>query len=930
MKAFIRKIVDVRQGEVERTWIMFSYIFLILASHLILKSMTRSLFLKNLGSDQLPFVYLLMASVGGVLAVFQARLAARVRLDRLIYGTTLFLMGNLLIFRGLYSLDVTAAWFYYGLYIWASFFGILTTSQFWLLANYLFDPREAKRLFPLLAAGAILGGISGGYLTHALVKQIGGTPNLTFFCIILLGATLLLINLAWRRKGEWASGGRRKQEDGRVGEVFTLIRNSRHLGFLLGIAALTELVSQIADFQFSTYVGEKIAETDDLTKFLGFWLSNLSVISLLFQVLCAGVIIRRFGVGASLLFLPLTLLMASVWVFLSYGLIPILALKMGDGAFRYSIHKAGLELLLLPIPSEIKKKTKTFMDMFANFLAQGVSGGLLLIFYTWLRLSVAQISLVSVGLIGIWLALALMARREYVSSLRQALIKRSIDAETLATAIEDEATVKVLMVTLASPNERQVVYALQLLESVQGVDLSSSLRPLLGHPSAEVRLRALRLLRRPGEDGLLPEVKSLLHDLDEKVRREAVRYLTRFSPRPAPELLGQWLQEEDEGLRGAALYCVAEQPAMAASLLSPGLIRSFLKQGPEVRRQVADALGILGETAYRSILLELLEDPDPRVRKQAIISAGRTRSPELIPALLRHLGDRLHRRTTREALAAYGDAMIGPLADYLNDIDVPISLRHSFPRVLGLIHSQRAVNVLLDSLRQPDKILRYQSIKALNKLHVHSPELRLDRRVDEALAYEIRKYYQLLSVLYAIEKGEETGTGGSEERRDGGNASPLSPFRSPPLLLQRTLRERLDDHLELIFRLLGLRYPPRDIYNAYVATISPHRAIRANAVEFLDNILPHHLKRMLLPMVEELPTEQVLQSANGFLDVHPGDRKEALRRLASDNDPWLRACTLYEIGTRGLSELRPLVELAREDKDPLVQETAVAVLKRYF
>ena len=178
MNALLRKLVDLREGEGARAAFMIGYIYLIIFSYLILKPMTRSLFVKNLGPEQLPFAYMLVALVVGIVAVLYARLAAKIRLDRLINGTTIFLMSNLLLFWWLLTAGIKSPFLYFGLWIWASIYGVLTVSQFWLLANYVFNPREAKRIFPLLAAAAIAGGISGGYFTRAVVKQIGGTANL--------------------------------------------------------------------------------------------------------------------------------------------------------------------------------------------------------------------------------------------------------------------------------------------------------------------------------------------------------------------------------------------------------------------------------------------------------------------------------------------------------------------------------------------------------------------------------------------------------------------------------------------------------------------------------------------------------------------------------------------------------------------------------
>ncbi|MFQ5771102.1 MAG: hypothetical protein ACE5HX_11240, partial [bacterium] len=121
-----------------------------------------------------------------------------------------------------------------------------------------------------------------------------------------------------------------------------------------------------------------------------------------------------------------------------------------------------------------------------------------------------------------------------------------------------------------------------------------------------------------------------------------------------------------------------------------------------------------------------------------------------------------------------------------------------------------------------------------------------------------------------------------------------------------------------------------DIYNTFAAATSSNRTIRANAIEFLDNILSKDLKSIFLAVVEDVPANQILQQANGFLEVSINNRREALEYLVTDSDPWLSACALYEIGKSGLvDEFRALLERAKEDHDILVQETANLVLKQF-
>ena len=58
---------------------------------------------------------------------------------------------------------VAVAFYLFGLII-----GILLISQFWTLANDVYDPRQAKRIFGFIGAGASLGGFAGATMTSTL------------------------------------------------------------------------------------------------------------------------------------------------------------------------------------------------------------------------------------------------------------------------------------------------------------------------------------------------------------------------------------------------------------------------------------------------------------------------------------------------------------------------------------------------------------------------------------------------------------------------------------------------------------------------------------------------------------------------------------------------------------------------------------------
>ena len=114
------------------------------------------------------------------------------------------------------------------------------------------------------------------------------------------------------------------------------------------------MVAKLVDYQFGGIAAGLIPDPDKLTGFFGFWLSTFSVISLILQLFFTRKIIERFGVTSSLLFLPGSISLAVIILFLFPGLLAAAVfLKMADGSLKQSLNKAAMELLIMPIPTQM-------------------------------------------------------------------------------------------------------------------------------------------------------------------------------------------------------------------------------------------------------------------------------------------------------------------------------------------------------------------------------------------------------------------------------------------------------------------------------------------------------------------------------------------------------------------------------------------------
>ena len=163
------RVVTVHQGDGVIALLMFAYSFLAMASYNILKPLTRSRFISDLGSDNLPYVLLASAVVIGLLMHWYTTAAGRLARRHVIPATQSAIMALLVIFSLL--LRTGADWVTVAFYLFGQILGVLLISQFWTLANDVYDARQAKRLFGFIGAGASLGGAAGAALVTIIVTR---------------------------------------------------------------------------------------------------------------------------------------------------------------------------------------------------------------------------------------------------------------------------------------------------------------------------------------------------------------------------------------------------------------------------------------------------------------------------------------------------------------------------------------------------------------------------------------------------------------------------------------------------------------------------------------------------------------------------------------------------------------------------------------
>lgn len=892
-------LVQWRQGEARRTVGLFLYLALVVGAFITARVARDALFLSRYDIGTLPYMYAWVALVMVVAGAAYSRVADRFRHQNLGLVLTASLLSLVLVLRGLVAGRLP--WVYPVLYVFVEMMGGLLTIQFWTFAHDVFDTRQAKRLFGLVGAGGVVASVVVG-LTIGGVGRILGAENLLLVCAALLFMCLVLQTLLRRiapadvPAPKESPAGRRRSLLSDWTQVFSV----RHMRWVAWITVLTFAVVTVVDFQFKVVARyAHLNRENELAAFFGAFHGVCGLMSILVQVLLTSRLMTRWGVARTLAVMPALLLMGTATFMVVPALWSATLLRGTDAVLRYTLHDAASQVLYLPLSGRWSGRARAFVDGVLKHLAQGLAGLAIAILAPRLDPHVEWLGFGSVvGLIP-WLGATWSLRREYVRALSDTLEeRRRISLNSVASMAADEQALGLVRETLAASDEHHVLHALEILPFMRRQDWSRDLDRLLEHESPRIRQEALRLLANENAAPFLERIRARMADADPGVRAEAVgTYCSMLQERALPRVEG-FLDDEAFEVRGAAISGFLRFGGLDGILAAAEPLKVLL-QSPQAEARGCGAR-VVGQSGIRSLfrnLLPLLADPDHGVRVHAVEAAGRLGSAELLLPLLQRLADRHTRRAAVQSIAAFGSRAHATLRIVLANPREDPNIRRQVPRVLSRIGEQGSLDLLTRALEDQDARLRHAALQGIVSLRERFASLRADRESLRRLLHtELKQVYQFQAILCETE-----------------------PLQAE--LLKDCLENLRQQALERVWLLLRSLFPEPAMESALRNLASPHRTIRANALEVLENLLDEENRRCVVPIIES-PSQRLVQIGDALFVLMHRDGPGWLSELLGSAHAWTVVCALDAIRRRALAGFSSLIRGLLGHPEALVREEA--------
>lgn len=875
-------------------------------------------FLKEAGPSKIPVMYLLNAVFMLVIYSGYSRLVDRVARHKFLIGMQIATAVAILTLR--FLIPARFEWLPAVIFCTVESLFLLFMMHFWTFANGVFDPREGKRIFPLLAGAGLMGTIAGSLICKPLSAWIG-TINLFF---VWAGTLLLCIPLALRAyKSQVQAGTEHKLEskDAPAAGFFESVGYVWSVPLLRTLTYMTIpmwVVIYVIEFHYYRTMNSVFPDQDELTGFLGLFVGLCSVAGLILQVTLTGRLLQRFGVGATTLIYPFSLTVGTVaLMFYSlfppsehHGLMNITALvalsRFCDIAIYFSVFDSASQLLYNSLPDEKRGQGRAFVSGIIMPLSTASAGAMLL----WMDGSAQplhNIAFVGLNLAFLLVVFGLNINGDYLKALLFNLNSRDVDLRSQAMSefgkLEDTETRFVLLQSVSSSDEEAALFALTMLrENNEDHELVEDLAEILPDASDRVKAAILAVIHDRGTKASASVVRPHVTSENPAVRAAAVRALGKISDSSTAGELESYLEDEDEDVQTEAIIALLKRDL----LKDDKPLRRFMKSKKlEDLRRTTHIITESGREEMISLLFELGSEKDNERQTVVLQSMGRTHDPRIVPYLAGFLRHPVLGAVAADALTEASRDITPVIAELKAQTD-PDTIAELI-RCLGRAGRPEAIAAAAGYLvNHPTRVMN-AAIETLSRLKTKLTETGLDE--DEIAAHFPD------SVRSAV--SEAIGAIVNRMRKDQACIPYLKSMENPALDLLLDAVERANRAREgLALSGLGILNDSRFVQTARMNLASSERRSRAEAIEMIEG-LGQEGRTLALALEERYAAEP------GPVEEHP----ELFRELIGQKrDPWLCICALYAVGMLKLKGFESDINPLQDHEDRSIRLNAALAL----
>ena len=324
-----------------------------------------------LGEDRVADLWVANAIASMAIVLIYAWIVARVRRSVFLpwtYGSIAVALAAVGAVLRANEQSITTGQFFY---VFISVLILFIVSVFWSSLLDVFDSDQAKRVFPVIAAGGTAGALIGPLSTDLTVNAIGNsgilfTGSALFGVAIILQRVLITLWRSGLTTGAGGAAGPRPPDQGLGGNWWAGVTLVLRSPYLLAIALFVMLLSTVSTFLYFEQlrlVALTFPDSAERTRVfarLDWVVQSLTIAA---QLFITGRVAARLGLVVLLSMVPVAMIFGflALAVFNTFAVLTVVFVARRAG--EYAFVRPGREMLWSVFDSETKYKAKNFVDV---------------------------------------------------------------------------------------------------------------------------------------------------------------------------------------------------------------------------------------------------------------------------------------------------------------------------------------------------------------------------------------------------------------------------------------------------------------------------------------------------------------------------------------------------------------------------------------
>lgn len=885
-------------------WVVL-LLFLIRTSSILFNNFAETAFLKRFGVEYLPIVQVINSFSTFFVMAFITGLMAKIPGSRMLGYLLLFCGISLAALRFVVPLGFELI--YPVLYILKAQYEALLVLLFWNLANDLFNTRQSKRLFPLITAGGVIGGIVGSFTTPPLAKFIS-MDNLMFAYLVTTSMGAVVVKMMGARFPALLVKEPKKRKKSKKGmpfvqefkDILPLMKQSTLVKILILLTLLPNVAIPIINYQFSYAVNDTFATQGGMLNFFGYFRGAMNIVSL-FILLFVGRVYGRWGLPVVLMFHPVNYMIAFAAFLLRFNIFSAMYARISTNVIRTTMNNPARAVLMGLFPVEYRAVIRPFLRGTVVRIGILAGSGIIIASEGWFH--PRYLSIAAMVFVGAWILTNLWLKKSYSNILLDLITRNIIDLKSLeekdvGSVFADKAIQSRLIQDFLNARGRDAIWYAALLKPQAIPDFDRYILQVIEQNDDATRIELLSMLPPGAAKDAIPVLKRLI-------------------------------DPEKRGLTIAAVKAANRLPPDQSKVFSKEIFET--QQDPEVKAYAVSGLYRLDPQKYRQIIDAWLDAGDPAQRRAGVIAAGESEDPLYAPRLKTLLSE----ETDETIIPHILTALRAVNGEETNDLVTPY-----------LQHPKEAVRLAaLDACQIEDDGSLKTAIQMMNdvseQIHTRAKEKIENADYENAgilvaslnIPYrQVREgLFDLLDTL-GIKELDVVKFARSQVEGCYGYVAQIEALKALPENTERHLLiEHLEDKeqtaLQTVLRVLATEDRSGRMRAIWRGVFSPDQRRRSNGLEALDDVLDASLSKVLLPLLENLSPQETLSMGQKNFKLPDFDKMD-IRLFLLEQEDWVtKVLTLYFLSKHGLNgvEEADIRKLATTDT-PYVQQMARIVM----